>query len=134
MMRATPLKVSILLTASGANWLSTLYYAGTHVECQYALSTFGIPRVALPVNTNGDLSTVFHMAWLQKRREIEEIEPIPFSYFSQRDTSSDIAQSSITALSQCPPPKVPHLISAASHNANGFQNSDPRSSDILVSV
>ena len=48
------------------------------MECQYALATYGIPRTALPVNTNGELSTDFHLAWLQKRRDIEESQPIPF--------------------------------------------------------
>lgn len=52
-------------------------HMGSHVECQYALATYGIPRHALPVNTNGDLSTDYHMAWLQKRRDIEESQPIP---------------------------------------------------------
>ncbi len=52
------------------------------MECQYALATYGIPRNALPVNTSGELSIDFHLAWLQKRRENEESQPIPFKPIS----------------------------------------------------
>jgi len=73
-------------------------HMGSHVECQYALATYGIPRNALPVNTNGEMSTDFHLAWLQKRREIEESQPIPLRLISiSRSTPSPVSQSSVNS-------------------------------------
>ena len=47
---------------------------GSHIECQYALTTFGIPRDAMPVDTDGKTHTHFHLAWLERQRMKEEAE------------------------------------------------------------
>jgi hypothetical protein len=91
---------------------------GSHIECLYALATYGIPRNALPVNTNGELSTDFHMAWLKKRREIEESQPIPFKpvtpspmFSGVRSTPSPVslASSQRTGSSPGPPEGFRHV-------------------------
>lgn len=46
-------------------------HVGTHVECQYALATYGIPLQGLAVNANGDISTFFHLDWIKRLREKE---------------------------------------------------------------
>jgi hypothetical protein len=53
-------------------------HVGTHVECLYALATYGIPVKALPVNTKGDVSTDHHLAWIAKRQAIEESPAIQY--------------------------------------------------------
>lgn len=45
---------------------------GSHLECQYALTTFGIPREALPVSTDGTTSTQYLEAWLAARLAIDK--------------------------------------------------------------
>ena len=44
---------------------------GSHIECQYALSTFGIPRQALPVSTSGEMYSDQHMIWVETRLAFE---------------------------------------------------------------
>jgi hypothetical protein len=107
---------------------------GTHIECQYALTTYGIPRNALPVNTNGDLSNVFHMAWLQKRREMEEIQPIPYSPRTTVCASPVLSADPSQTLVSHPVLLQPSLGLSAPPEGNCIQIRDPRPSDILVSL
>jgi len=44
---------------------------GSHMECQYALTTFGIPQDALPVSSSGEMSIDRHLRWIETRRRIE---------------------------------------------------------------
>ena len=44
---------------------------GSHIECQYTLTTFGIPRDALPVSTSGEMFIDEHLRWIEGRRAIE---------------------------------------------------------------
>jgi hypothetical protein len=41
------------------------------MECQYALTTFGIPKQALPVSTSGEMFVDQHSRWIESRRRIE---------------------------------------------------------------
>lgn len=41
------------------------------MECQYALTTFGIPRQALPVSVSGEMFVDQHLKWLASRRHLE---------------------------------------------------------------
>ena len=47
---------------------------GHHMEVQYALSTFGIPVAALPVDCNGVRRNDYQRVWIQRRRKIEQME------------------------------------------------------------
>jgi hypothetical protein len=48
-------------------------YIGSHVEVQYALSSFGIPSNALPINSDGVLQKKGHLKWLKLRKAQEEV-------------------------------------------------------------
>ena len=39
-------------------------YLGSHVECQYALMTFGIPTDLFPIKSDGSLDLTHHNIWL----------------------------------------------------------------------
>mmetsp|Transcript_86320 Transcript_86320/g.249299 ORF Transcript_86320/g.249299 Transcript_86320/m.249299 type:complete len:513 (-) Transcript_86320:61-1599(-) len=99
-------------------------HLGTHVECQYALATYGIPKNALPVDEMGNFSTDFHLAWIQKRKEVEECQPIPYQprnaspSYPQNGTSPFSLERSVTE-STSPVPQ------------SFGQIRDPRPSDIL---
>ena len=41
------------------------------MKCQHDLTSFGIPRAALPVTLEGQMLTDQHMTWLRGRRQIE---------------------------------------------------------------
>lgn len=100
-------------------------HMGTHVECQYALTTFGIPRHALPVDTNGYLSRDFHLAWLQKRRELEESQPIP--YLPQTSPAfPGVSSAHVTS-----GPLFPSSGAITPPDGTSLQVRDPRLSDIL---
>jgi hypothetical protein len=46
---------------------------GTHMECMYELSTFGIPTSCFPVDdVTGECNSKSHTGWLQRRRRQEE--------------------------------------------------------------
>ena len=45
---------------------------GSHVECQYALMTFGIPQAALPISDNGDIALGCLEHFLDRRKQIED--------------------------------------------------------------
>jgi hypothetical protein len=47
------------------------HLSGSHLECQHALTSFGIPGASLPVTQEGTMLTDQHMTWLERRREIE---------------------------------------------------------------
>lgn len=50
----------------------TKVHFGSHTECQYQLSTFGISRVALPFSfENNDICLDDHMAWYHQRLRAE---------------------------------------------------------------
>ena len=49
---------------------------GTHVECVYALMTFGIPPDALPVTMDGELKRKNHLEWIKMRKRQESM-PLP---------------------------------------------------------
>jgi hypothetical protein len=51
-------------------------HVGFHEYCQAALATFGIPRSALPLNSNNEPIIDDHLAWL-KCREIMELKASP---------------------------------------------------------
>lgn len=51
--------------------LSNRHTSGSHIECQYALTTFGIPRAAIPISTTGEMYTGEHLKWLASREMIE---------------------------------------------------------------
>lgn len=42
------------------------------MECQYALTTFGIPRQALPVSASGEMYTDQHQCWIESRWDYEQ--------------------------------------------------------------
>jgi hypothetical protein len=46
-------------------------HAGTPLECVYALLTFGIPRVVLPIQEDGTISVENHTRWLAIRSKQE---------------------------------------------------------------
>lgn len=46
----------------------TKLHYGTHVECIYALMTYGIPTDALPVTVDGDLKRKNHLDWIKVRK------------------------------------------------------------------
>lgn len=43
-------------------------FAGTHMECQYSLMTFGMPVPFIPVTDAGDVKATNHMKWIAKRK------------------------------------------------------------------
>jgi hypothetical protein len=45
--------------------------AGSHLECQYELITFGIPRIILPLETGGALKLTDFMHFIEKRKAQE---------------------------------------------------------------
>jgi len=45
---------------------------GTHMECQYELMTYGIPRSTLPVTPTGELLIDGHLMWLETRKQREK--------------------------------------------------------------
>lgn len=47
---------------------------GTHVECVYALMTYGIPPDSLPVTMDGDLKRKNHLEWIKMRKR-QETQP-----------------------------------------------------------
>jgi hypothetical protein len=49
----------------------SFHLPGSHLECQHALTSFGIPLVTLPLTQEGTMLTDQHMTWLERRREIE---------------------------------------------------------------
>jgi hypothetical protein len=51
---------------------------GTHLESQYALMTFGIPKVVIPIDADGIVSTQNNNDWLAMRVNQEEIEDETF--------------------------------------------------------
>ena len=44
---------------------------GTHLECSYALMTFGIPPDALCVSMDGELKRKHHFQWIKMRKQQE---------------------------------------------------------------
>lgn len=51
-------------------------HVGSHVECLYALATYGIPLDALPVNSEGEISNKNHHLWIQKQENAEALRRI----------------------------------------------------------
>jgi hypothetical protein len=49
----------------------TRVHTGSHLECQHALASFGIPRSALPVSLNGAPTRENHLTWLKRRQHME---------------------------------------------------------------
>ena len=49
------------------------YHFGSHVECHYALTSFGIPRHGLPVNVRGAFNTKAIEIFLKKQIEKEDL-------------------------------------------------------------
>lgn len=88
------------------------------MECQYALATFGIPRNALPVDANGVLSTTFHRAWLQQRREKEAMDVVMSMSMGASPTVISTTSNSPIVMSSVPKDKMSRAV-------------DPRASDIL---
>lgn len=46
-------------------------HVGSHLECQHALASFGIPRSALPVSFNGEPLRDSHLVWLRHQQRSE---------------------------------------------------------------
>lgn len=46
---------------------------GSHQECIYALTSYGIPVNALPIKPNGELMTNNHLSWIEAQREHHQL-------------------------------------------------------------
>jgi len=44
---------------------------GSHLECLYEMTSYGIPLNALPISTSGELRTDAHRRWIVQRKELE---------------------------------------------------------------
>lgn len=55
----------------------SLLFVGTHLECVYALMTFGIPPDALPVTMDGELKRKNHIEWIKMRKRQESMPQYP---------------------------------------------------------
>jgi len=51
----------------------TKVHFGSHQESQYLLSSFGIPRKAIPLKLNNDMDLTNHKRWFQKCKQKEEL-------------------------------------------------------------
>jgi hypothetical protein len=60
---------------------------GTHVECTYAILSFGLPSSSLPFTDEGELKTDNHKKWI-KRRIVKEQELHRFGVFTGIDLPS----------------------------------------------
>ena len=49
---------------------------GDHTECMAALESFGIPRYAIPVTSDGGIAREFHLDWIAKRQAWEAVHAI----------------------------------------------------------
>lgn len=49
----------------------TRLHVGSHMECQHALASFGIPRSAVPVSLNDAPIRENHLTWLKRRQHME---------------------------------------------------------------
>jgi len=47
-------------------------HEGSQIECLHTLETFGIEKGAIPVTSDGEITTGYHLDWLAKRRAEEE--------------------------------------------------------------
>lgn len=66
---------------------------GSHIECQYALTTFGIPRQALPVSASGEMFTDQHQCWIESRWDYEQNHKVSTRRSpGESETSSHVAK------------------------------------------
>ena len=64
---------------------------GTHLECQRALASFGIPEGFIPVTSQGETSTQQHLAWIKKRQAVESrLAPFHSQSSASPDTQAKI--------------------------------------------
>jgi hypothetical protein len=47
-------------------------FTGTHLECVYALTTYGIPSESFPVTAAGELKRKKHLDWFKMRKKQED--------------------------------------------------------------
>jgi len=60
-----------VLMLGGSNFVRVRLHAGSDMEVQYNLNSFGIPTSLLPVSMSGEVELSFHNEFLQKRKKIE---------------------------------------------------------------
>lgn len=81
-----------LLTMVGAknDRLRFRTFYGSHLECQFYLMTFGIPKVDLLVDEEGNVKVEFAQRYFEKRRQIEAVYKKASSERIDYPTSRDI--------------------------------------------
>ena len=61
------------------------------MECQYALTTFGIPRQALPVSASGEMYTDQHQCWIESRWDNEQNHKLlSMKYPAESESSGNV--------------------------------------------
>jgi len=87
---------------------------GSYMECLYDLVSFGIPRNAIPVDSNGRLHNDEHLIWIERRLELE----------NDTRLRSHRAYSILERARVCPSPGPPSLSSPSSNSIESSLGSD----------
>lgn len=115
---ATKAMVAVSILLAGDH-LSTRYrcHYGSHIEVQYALSTFGIPNWILPVSSSGGIDVSRHQQSLRQIRIQEDSTVAAFA--ASIETNDTEAEPTPTPVEQGrpsipelmnPPPPPPHVV------------------------
>jgi hypothetical protein len=75
---------------------------GSHVECLYDLTGYGIPLNSLPITTGGELLKDEHLKWIEKRRSLE-IERMRIATHTSSPMTAVMAPSNTVGSGSLPP-------------------------------
>ena len=83
--------------------LSDMYLEGSHMECQYALFSFGIRKDQFPLTVDGALKREHFLEWQRDRQAIEE-RNLLFGGMEQPPIANDSQQGATRQFVVTPPP------------------------------
>ena len=79
-----------------ATSLRVRIHEGSQMECLHTLSTFGIPRYAIPISSTGEMTKSYHQDWINK--EQQRLQSLSFSVMASSGSTVAATTESTTAI------------------------------------